>query len=59
MVEVLSPNVMLSGLKKAEDSNNLVVRLYEFGGKDTKAYKTADVDDDKVGRQSWTQLRED
>jgi type IV pilus assembly protein PilY1 len=32
--------------------------LFVSGGKDTKAYKTADIVDEKTGRQSWTQLRE-
>jgi len=30
--ELLTPNVMLSGLKKAEDSDALIVRLYEMEG---------------------------
>ncbi|MEM7079468.1 MAG: PilC/PilY family type IV pilus protein, partial [Pseudomonadota bacterium] len=33
--------------------------LFVSGGKDTKAYKTADLEDPKQGRQSWTQLREE
>ncbi len=33
--------------------------LFVSGGSETQAYRTADLDDDKVGRQSWTQLRED
>ena len=37
-VELLTPNVMLSGLKKAEDSEALVVRLYEMEGKATIAH---------------------
>ena len=35
--ELLDPNVMLSGLKKAEDSDALIVRLYEMEGKATLA----------------------
>ncbi len=35
--EILTPNVMLSGLKKAEDSDALVIRLYEVEGKATTA----------------------
>lgn len=35
--ELLTPNVMLSGLKKAEDSDALIVRLYEIEGKPTTA----------------------
>ncbi|NSW79963.1 MAG: alpha-mannosidase [Chthonomonadetes bacterium] len=35
--EVLTPNVMLSGLKKAEDSDALIIRLYEVDGKPTTA----------------------
>jgi alpha-mannosidase len=31
-VDVLTPNVILSGLKKAEDSDALIVRLYEANG---------------------------
>jgi len=36
-LEVVSPNVMISGLKKAEGSSALVVRLYEFTGVETDA----------------------
>ncbi len=36
-IEVLSPNVMLAAAKKAEDSDALVIRLYEIAGKDTEA----------------------
>jgi alpha-mannosidase len=36
-LEILTPNVMLSGLKQAEDSEALIVRLYEFEGKTTEA----------------------
>jgi len=32
-----TPNVMLSGLKKAEDSDALIVRLYEMEGRKTEA----------------------
>jgi len=35
--EVLTPNVMLSGVKKAEDSDALILRLYEVDGKATTA----------------------
>jgi alpha-mannosidase len=31
--EVLTPNVMLSGMKKAEDGDGLIVRLYEMEGR--------------------------
>jgi alpha-mannosidase len=36
-VEILTPNVTLSALKKAEDSDALIVRLYEMDGRDTEA----------------------
>lgn len=36
-LEVLTPNVMLSGLKQAEDSDAVVLRLYEFAGERTEA----------------------
>jgi len=36
-LEILSPNVMLSGMKRAEDSDALVVRLYEFEGQGGEA----------------------
>ena len=36
-VEVLSPNVMLAAVKKAEDSDALIIRLYEVEGKETEA----------------------
>ncbi len=36
-MELLTPNVMLSGFKKAEDSDALIVRLYEMEGRDTMA----------------------
>lgn len=36
-LEVLTPNVMLSGLKKAEDSDAIVIRMYETEGRDTEA----------------------
>ena len=35
--ELETPNVMLSGLKKAEDSEALIVRLYEIEGRETEA----------------------
>ena len=35
-------NVMLSGLKKAEDSDALLVRLYEIEGKETRGRVTLD-----------------
>ncbi len=35
--EVLTPNVMLASIKKAEDSDALIVRVYEVEGKDTEA----------------------
>jgi alpha-mannosidase len=35
--EVRTPNVMLSGMKKAEDGDALIVRLYEMEGKPTTA----------------------
>ncbi len=35
--EILTPNVMLSGLKQAEDSEAVIVRLYEMEGKATTA----------------------
>jgi alpha-mannosidase len=37
LVELLTPNVCLSGMKKAEDSGALVVRLYETEGKGVTA----------------------
>ncbi len=36
-IELLTPNVMLSGLKLAEDSDALILRLYEFEGRETEA----------------------
>lgn len=36
-LEVLSPNVMLPGVKQAEDGSALIVRLYEFTGVETQA----------------------
>lgn len=36
-LEVLTPNVMLSGVKQAEDGEGLIVRLYEFAGEETQA----------------------
>jgi len=35
--EILTPNIMLSGMKKAEDGGALVVRLYETEGRATTA----------------------
>ncbi len=35
--ELLTPNVMLSGLKRAEDGDGLIVRLYEMEGTPTTA----------------------
>ncbi len=35
--EVLTPNVMPAAIKKAEDSDALIVRVYEVEGKDTEA----------------------
>jgi alpha-mannosidase len=35
--EILTSNVMLSGMKKAEDSDAVIVRLYEMEGKATNA----------------------
>jgi len=36
-LEVLTPNVMLSGVKRAEEDGGLIVRLYEFAGEATEA----------------------
>ncbi|HEY3418505.1 MAG TPA: glycoside hydrolase family 38 C-terminal domain-containing protein [Armatimonadota bacterium] len=36
-LDILTPNVMLSGLKKAEDADALILRLYETDGKATRA----------------------
>ncbi|MCQ4088456.1 glycoside hydrolase family 38 C-terminal domain-containing protein [Saccharibacillus sp. JS10] len=36
-IEVEHPNVMIEAVKKAEDSNHLIVRLYETSGTDAKA----------------------
>ncbi|MGQ9455557.1 MAG: alpha-mannosidase [Armatimonadota bacterium] len=36
-VEVLTPNIFISAIKKAEDSNALVVRVFEVAGKETDA----------------------
>ncbi len=36
-VSVRTPNVLLSGIKKAEDGDELIVRLYEMDGKATEA----------------------
>ncbi|MCY3020428.1 MAG: glycosyl hydrolase-related protein [Planctomycetota bacterium] len=35
--EILTPNIMLSGMKKAEDGGALIVRLYETEGRATTA----------------------
>lgn len=35
--EVLTPNVILASIKKAEDSDAVIVRVYEVEGKDTEA----------------------
>jgi len=37
LLKVLTPNVALSGIKKAEDSGQLIVRLYEIEGRETEA----------------------
>ncbi len=39
-VEFLTPNVMLSGMKKSEDSDAIIIRLYEMEGKATTAKVT-------------------
>lgn len=36
-VEVLTPNVFISAIKKAEDSDGLVIRMFEAEGRDTEA----------------------
>lgn len=36
-LEILTPNVMLSGLKQAEDGEGVILRLYEFEGTQTQA----------------------
>ncbi|MCX7600141.1 MAG: glycosyl hydrolase-related protein [Armatimonadetes bacterium] len=36
-IEILTPNVMVSAVKKAEDSDAVVIRLFEIEGKETKA----------------------
>ncbi len=36
-VEVLTPNVFVSAIKKAEDSDDLVIRMFESEGRDTEA----------------------
>ncbi|MDD3926526.1 MAG: glycoside hydrolase family 38 C-terminal domain-containing protein [bacterium] len=36
-LEVLNPNIMLAAMKKAEDSDAIILRLYETDGKDTEA----------------------
>jgi alpha-mannosidase len=35
--EVMTPNVMLSALKKSEDSEAVIIRLYEMEGRETEA----------------------
>ena len=35
--EILTPNIMVSGMKKAEDGGALIVRLYEMEGQATTA----------------------
>ena len=37
LVEVLTHNALLSGLKQAEDSEAIIVRLFETAGRDTEA----------------------
>jgi alpha-mannosidase len=37
MLELRTPNVMVSGVKKAEDSEAIIIRLYEFEGRETEA----------------------
>ena len=37
---VETPNVVLTSLKKAEDSNGIILRLVEYDGKDTEAVVT-------------------
>jgi alpha-mannosidase len=37
LVEVLTPNVMFSGLKQAEDGDGMILRLYEMAGRRTTA----------------------
>ena len=36
-IEILTPNVMVASVKKAEESGAVILRLFEFGGEDTKA----------------------
>jgi alpha-mannosidase len=36
-VEIMTPNVMLAALKRAEDSDAVIVRLHEMEGKETEA----------------------
>ncbi|MCJ8012033.1 alpha-mannosidase [Paenibacillus sp. KQZ6P-2] len=42
MLKVDAHNVMIDTVKKSEDGNTLIVRLYEFGGIRTKAAVTVD-----------------
>ena len=39
-VKVDAPNVVLSSLKKAEDDNSLIIRLFEFEGKEQQVHIT-------------------
>jgi len=41
-ISIEPKNIMLSGIKKAEDTDEIVVRLYEVDGKDTEAIVTLD-----------------
>jgi len=36
-IEVLTPNVMISAVKKAEDSTGVILRMFETEGRETKA----------------------
>ena len=36
-LEILTPNVMLSGVKKAEDADAVIIRLFEMTGETTRA----------------------
>lgn len=36
-VEVITPNVFVSAIKKAEDSDDLIIRMFESEGRDTQA----------------------
>lgn len=37
LVSVDAPDVVISAIKRAEDSNDLIMRMYETGGRTTKA----------------------